>query len=122
MTGLWRISSGSIRNETDENRIGRLTTRDIGRSVEAYVARAKSAFYANTTSVKPFTTIEAFDEASIIRPDANRYWLDRLNRIAQEDFVDIFSQIPDDKISEPAKDFALKMLELNTKRLLKNGI
>ncbi len=45
------------RNETDDARTDRLTTTDKGRSVVAYVARAKSAFYATYSSTTPLTTL-----------------------------------------------------------------
>lgn len=106
------------RNETDEERVARLTTRDQGRSVEKYVERAKSAFFHTPTSEKPFTTLEAFQEAAKLIPEARDYWLKRLAATGLADYSGIFDNIPPQEITEPARGFALKMLEVNRNRLL----
>jgi len=64
-------------------------------------------------------TLEVFREASKLRPLAAKAWVDRLSQISDNDVTDIFVQIPHDRISDAAKGFAIKMLELNKKRLLK---
>lgn len=46
------------RNESDEERRARLDTRDAGRSVEAYVRRAYSAFYGAHGDSKPLRTLD----------------------------------------------------------------
>lgn len=106
------------RNEPDKKRLDRLSTNDKGRNVEAYVKRAKSAFYLTNNSTKPLTTLDAFAEAAKIRPDAARYWLQQLSVINPEDFLAIITEIPETEISVPARDFACRMLEINAKRLL----
>jgi len=106
------------RNETDRTRTERLTTSDSGRSVETYVGRARSAFFATPTSPKPLKTLEAFLEAAKIRPDAAAYWLGKLGEIDVENLRAILSEIPDAEISEPAREFAVRMLEINAERIL----
>ncbi len=106
------------RNETDVSRIERLQTKDSGRSVESYVARAKSAFYLSNTNAHPLSTLDAFVEAAKLRQEAARYWLDMLTRLDLADFEAILSRVPDTEISQPAREFACRMLELNRKRLL----
>ena len=106
------------RNELDAKRLDRLTTNDKGRNVRAYVNRAKSAFYLTNASTKPLTTLDAFIEAARIRPEAARYWQRQLSAIKPEDFAAILAEIPDTEISAPARDFACRMLEINTRRLL----
>ncbi len=110
------------RNETDKSRIDRLQTKDKGRSVEAYVARAKSAFYLSNTSPQPLSTLDAFVEAAKVRPEAAKYWLENLSEVDLASFEAILSQIPDTEISVSARNFACRMLELNTKRLLELNI
>ncbi len=105
------------RNETDESRLKRLGTRDSGYSVRTYVSRAESALYAGTTSQKPYTTIGAFENAAKYNPSAARYWTDKLNLCSGKDFEEIFDNIPESEITEPARLFALSMLEINAKRL-----
>ena len=108
------------RNETDAERVARLTTRDQGRSVEKYAERAKSAFFANPTSEKPLTTMAAFQEAAKLVPEARDYWLNRLAATGLADYSGIFDNIPPQEITEPAREFALKMLEVNRDRLLRS--
>jgi hypothetical protein len=107
------------RNETDKVRIEMLTTRDRGRSVEAYVQRATSALYSSPASAKPLGTLDAFVEAAKIRPEAARYWVGRLANIGHEEYRIILADIPDMEISAPARDFACRMLEINMQRVLK---
>jgi hypothetical protein len=105
-------------NETDENRKDRLTTRDRGRSMERYVARARSAFFASPSSHKPLSTLEAFQVAARLRPSAARAWLERLKRVAVRDTRSLLESVPSDRITPVAIDFAQRMLELNYDRLL----
>jgi hypothetical protein len=104
-------------NETDAARTERLTTKDSRRNVERYVERARSAFFSTPTSDNPMSTLDVFKEASKVRPEAAKAWLERLSQITDNDVKAIFDQIPNDRISEAARNFAMKMLELNQKRL-----
>jgi hypothetical protein len=105
-------------NETDETRTQRLTTRDRRRGMDSYVAKALSAFFTSPTSTKPMPTLDVFREASKLRPLAAKAWVERLSRISDNHVKNIFDQIPIDRISNAARRFAMKMLELNQKRLL----
>ena len=106
-------------NETDENRSVRLRTRDVGRSMEKYVTRAKSAFYPSRLdpAAKPMSPLEAFRQAGKRRPTAALAWLERLNRIYSSDVQSIFSRIPDSRITNHGIRFATKLLEINQYRL-----
>lgn len=105
-------------NETDNNRRDRLTTRDKGRSMESYVERATSPFFALPSNRKPMPTLTAFSDAAKTRPAAARSWLDRLNAVSSRDTVFVFDEVPPDRICGTAVDFAQRMLELNRQRLL----
>lgn len=107
------------RNEQDAERLDRLTTRDQGRSVERYVERAKSALY-RAVGEKPLTTLAAFQDAAKLVPEAGKYWLQRLEATNIADYRRIFDNVPATEITEPARDFALRMLEINRIRLLQN--
>lgn len=109
------------RNEPDEARLDRLRTKDKGRSVEAYVNRARSALYKSSKSAKPLTTLDAFNEAARLRPIAANYWLSRLARLSFDDIEAIFNNIPSSEISDLAREFAMKMIEINIERLLNRG-
>ncbi|HFD87731.1 MAG TPA: phosphatidylinositol kinase [Gammaproteobacteria bacterium] len=106
------------RNEKDKRRVERLTTKDKGRTVQTYVERARSAFFSSRKSTKPLKTLEAFREAAKIRPDAADCWRERLSEINPSQYMGIFDEMPGSEISVPARDFACRMLEINTKRLL----
>jgi hypothetical protein len=106
------------RNESDEERNRRLTTRDHGSSIERYVQRARSAFFEAHESNRQLSTIEAFQEAIAVHPGAGLYWLDRLEATTRDMYYDILASVPDSEISGPAREFALEMLCLNRQRLL----
>lgn len=107
------------RNEQDEERSERLKTRDRGRSIERYVERARSALYAKVGE-KALTTLAAFEEAAKLPEvrEAKGYWFSRLGAVSLADFRGIFENIPASEITVPAREFALKMLEINRERLL----
>lgn len=104
--------------ETDTDREDRLLPRDKRRSVERYVERAVSAFYASAASKKPLSPLEAFSEAGKLGPQAADAWLERLRQVSEHDVTSIFEQIPPERISPVASRFAQKMLEVNCQRLL----
>jgi hypothetical protein len=106
------------RNETDENRKDRLTTRDAGCSMERYVERAASAFYASPSSRKPLSTLRAFKMGAELRPSAAKSWLKRLEGVSLRKTRSLLESVPPDRISAVAVDFAQKILELNSQRLL----
>lgn len=108
------------RNETEQTRLERLATKDTGRNVFAYVRRARSALYRTPASEKPLTTLDAFMEAAKIRPAAARYWIGKLSDVSLEAFRHILGAVPDTEITQAAREFALKMLEINTGRLLES--
>jgi hypothetical protein len=62
--------------------------------------------------------LDAFRKAGKVRQKAANTWLESLERLSLQDAKIIFDQIPRDRISEVAIEFALKMLELNRQRLL----
>ncbi len=106
------------RNELDENRLEMLETNDIGRSIERYVERAKSGFFHSSPSGKVLSTIEALKDMAKLDINAAKYWLDKLKLTQTDDFLAILNNIPNHLITDPASEFALKMLEINRLRLL----
>ena len=64
------------------------------------------------------STFDAFHEAGIRRPEAAKAWLERLASLSFREIQTLFANIPSDRISVVAIDFALKMLTLNYQRLL----
>lgn len=105
-------------HETDERRKDRLTTKDGGRSVQAYARKARSAFYENKGDKRPMSTHAAFWYASAKYPEAARIWLDRLNSIGSTDVPAIMEKVPSSRMSSAAKDFAQALLDTNRSILL----
>lgn len=114
-------ASSMGRNETDQRRQERLTTKDAGMSVRAYVGRAKTPLYRTSSSASPLSTIGAFEEAARLRPVAGMYWLSKLGAIDSNMYQNVFDKVPDYLISDTAREFARKMLEENTDRLFNMG-
>jgi hypothetical protein len=106
------------RNERDPERERRLRTRDRGQSMEAYVARARSALYGSPGDSRPLTTIAAFERAARRHPAAAAAWMDRLAAISDGQIAAVFRRIPEELCSELAREFAIRMLELNRARLI----
>lgn len=106
------------RNEKDKSRLERLDTKDSGYSVQAYVEKARSGLYETVASKKTMLALDAFIECAKTNPQAAKYWTERLASIQPADFSRILSDIPDDWISEPARNFANKMLIINKERIL----
>jgi hypothetical protein len=106
------------RNEPEASRLRRLTTRDSGDNVEAYCARARSAFYSRAPARKPLTTFDAFAETAASHAEAARYWLTRLGDTSLLQCEQILANVPESEMSQTAGQFALKMIEINRRRLL----
>ena len=83
-----------------------------------YVERAASAFYAFSADTRPMPTLDAFRAGGLRRPEAAQAWITRLARLSSQDVEAVFADIPSDWISIVAKDFAMRMLVLNSQRLL----
>jgi hypothetical protein len=103
------------RNEPDASRMRRLTTKDRHGDVAAYCERATSALYGPAGVL---STFDAFQEAGRPYPQAAEYWLGRLRDTTNADLRQIVSRVPGALISEPAVEFAVRMLEINRARLL----
>lgn len=107
------------RNESDNVRIERLTTRDSRRTVEYYATRGQSALYdGDASGSKRLATLEAFKRAAEKCPQAAQGWLERLALIDKGVLVLIFENIPTQLITQPAIDFAIELVLVNKKRLL----
>ncbi len=105
------------RNESDEVRAKRLATKDEGYSVKAYANRAMTPFFQAGTQ-QCWKTVDAFRFAEAQNPVGARIWLKRLGRIGYEEMEGVFRAIPAPLISEEGIQFALKLLEINQRRLM----
>lgn len=106
------------RNEQDEARAERLATRDRGRSVAAYVQRARSGLYKTKNSNKAMTTLEAFSDAAASHASAAGYWRQRLSALDPGTLEAVVRQMPTSAMSQIAGRFAVQVMIENRIRLL----
>ena len=86
--------------------------------MEPYVEKALSAFFSSPTSSKPMPTLDVFKEASRSGRSRRKRGLTDYRKSQKMMLHDIFDQIPVDRISDAARRFAMKMLELNRNAFL----
>jgi len=106
------------RNEQESTKQDILRTKDRNRIIERYVEKARSALYADETSVKPLTTLEAFSFSMRLYRPAALAWAERLSDVPLSKTEEILRQIPSSHITDLSIEFAYKMLAANRKRLL----
>jgi hypothetical protein len=104
---------------TDQERSARLTTRDAGFSIEKYAPKARSAFYEKLGDTKPLSTSNVARLCFGIRPGSARYWLEQVRAVLVDRIGRIMDEIPEVRISQPAKRFATRMLSVNQELLLR---
>jgi hypothetical protein len=102
----------------DEQRRDRLTTKDQNRTIEAYAAKGRSAIFGNEADTKPLSLIDAFQAASTHNPQASKIWLDKLESVTIEKIKEVFERLPGERATDTAKEFAIRLLEINRRRLL----
>lgn len=110
------------RNLIDKERAERLSTRDSNRKVEAFVLKARSAFYQSPTSSKSLGTLEAWLSFASRSPDAAKKWLDRLNEITDDIVARLVDQVPTHRMSPVCREFTRKLLHENKARLLAEDV
>lgn len=114
--------ASSLGRELHENaQVERLATKDRNRTVERYVAGAKSALYRDVDDRRPLSPIDAFREAARFRPPAAEFWCSKLGKINQASWRAVIDNIPRIIMSDPAKEFADRMLEVTYAQLLSGG-
>lgn len=105
------------RNESDQQRLRRLAGLE-GSDVRHYANRARSPFFLDPESHRGLTVFDCFRHASRIRPRAAKAWIDSMGAIALTQITDLLFRIPESRMSEPARRFALEMIIHNQARLL----
>ena len=112
--------SSMARNEPDELRLLRLTTRDMPRHITTFVRSARSAFFPSGTDPNPppLYTLEAFVQAAGHSPRAAAEWRERLESIDTPSITAVIDQVPQAWMSKPARAFTAELLRLNRERIL----
>jgi hypothetical protein len=108
------------RNEPDARRAERLRSRDRGNTVEAYADRCDSALYMNAADRKPLRTIDAFRRASELRARAAEAWKERLRVVGPAEIKAVLAEVPQQRCSSVAQEFAVRIVLYNRVRLLGN--
>jgi hypothetical protein len=106
------------RELTDAQRDQRLTTRDKGYALAAYLSRARSAFFASVTDDKTMHPVDAFTRAAKQRPAAAKLWVARLSDLREDDLDVLLRRIPESTMSASAHRFARELLQLSRNQLL----
>jgi hypothetical protein len=112
--------SSMARNEPDERRLLRLTTKDMPRHISSFVKTARSGFFPSTAApnASPLYTLEAFVQISTQNRPAAEEWRQRLDGITQDTVRTIINNVPAAWMSQPARDFTAELLRLNRERIL----
>jgi hypothetical protein len=106
-------------HETDETRSARLSTRDGGFSVEAYVRRsvARSALFGDENDPRPLSMLAAYRHWVASSPTG--VWVERLRSIGADRIEALVGRVPSPPGSGPARAFAAAMLKANRERILR---
>lgn len=108
-------ASGLGSKEQDAVKKNRLYTNDNNFTVDAFVAKAKTAFYDRGKILKTIDSVKICGKED---KDSTLYWLKKIENIDIKDIMRIFEKIPKDLISEISVEFALEMIKKNKKRLV----
>ncbi|SFX84002.1 hypothetical protein SAMN03159398_03056 [Pseudomonas sp. NFPP02] len=108
-------AAGLGRNESDETKNKRLSSKDSGQQVSTYVTRAKSYFYLRERRLRTF---KAFEYFGILNPRAALSWLEELNGLTEEMMRVIIDSVPTEIMSDVSKVFALEMLVCNKSNMM----
>lgn len=108
------------RNESDVARQAKLNASDPRHSVEGFARRAVSQFY--DADGRRMRTLDAFLEFARLEHSSAEYWVAQLSRMGEVSFRLFLDRVPADWISEPAREFAVQMLQVNRRRLLESNL
>jgi len=103
---------------TDEVRRKRLVTRDRQYTVEAYTARARSAFYGDSGEHRPLHPCEALGLAAVSYPTAARVWGGYLVGISEASIMACISRVPPDILSSGSKEFVMRLIKANRRQIV----
>lgn len=108
------------RSLLDGERAERLRTKDRGRDVDAFCAKARSAFYPMELGerVKAKGTFEVCAVAAEYASLAMKAWVNKLRAIEPHQIDATIARVPDEVMSHIAKTFTAKVLKINRARLL----
>jgi hypothetical protein len=106
------------RNLLDSERAGRLSTRDRNADVNAFGVRARCALYNNETDKHPLLTWQAFAAAMRYCTTGALRWLQVLDSVGDAEIATIIDNVPHERISDTAAEFAKQLMRQNKARIL----
>jgi hypothetical protein len=106
------------RSEETANMKERLAGKQRQMTVEKYVVRGRSALFKTIEDPKPLPLLAAFEAFGARRPEAARFWLERLKQVTDKQAEGILDQVPGTLISGTHRKFACAILARNRARLL----
>ncbi len=108
------------RNLLDAERRERMTTKDRGRSLEAFCSKARSAFYpvGADSKTKAISTFEVCSTAMDLEPNGMKIWLERLRAIQPEQIDEAIAMVPGEVMTSVSSDFTARLLKNNRLTLL----
>lgn len=107
------------RNETDDSRLHKLTTRDKNGNIEAYCKRAASGFFPQSGTGKSIKLIECVEIAARIREHAFFEWQELIGQTVSDSLLQsIIDPIPQDIMSDISKRFTKEYIKHNLNRIL----
>jgi len=89
--------------------------------VAAFAARRRSAIYGDEADAHPLSTLNAFVNAAQHQPEAGRRWLSKLETITEAEVAIIMNNVPRERISDTAIEFASRLILINKNRLIEVG-
>ncbi len=95
----------------DEERSGRLDARDSGYAIGTWARKACSHLYVSPEGRRPATTFAAFEHAAHRYPAAAEFWRQRIANVKMADVEAIVRSVPEERMSELARRFAIRLLE-----------
>lgn len=106
------------RELTDKNREAKLKSKDKNQSVTFFVSKARSGLYLNENDPHTLITVNAFYEAVKNHPTIKNHWLEKLHKLSESQIKEILAGFTEEVMSSISKEFALKMIIENRKRIL----
>ncbi len=97
----------------DKEREGRLKTKDRGYAIEAWAAKARSHLYLSSSDSRPASTVAAFGYAALGNREAALHWRQRIAEANMAKVAEVLQAVPFEWMSECARRFALRVLEVN---------
>jgi hypothetical protein len=109
LSGSYDHASSLAFNEQDARRERLL---DLPDGVDRWCARGR----ANRLEGRPGLVAAAATALQLASPDARAYWPDRLRQVSDEDVRRVLARVP--RLSDPARRFAYRLLEVNRRVVL----